>query len=89
MLATAALITASCLAENDPPSRDHIRILQEAHIREHARAIRAIPRPRYKLPIARPAPRLSEEERAELKAAIERFVRERAGVLVDIRKAQP
>jgi hypothetical protein len=52
-----------------PPSAEHIRVIQEAHRREHSRAIRAIPRPRHRLSIERFEPKLTEDKRLELKTA--------------------
>jgi hypothetical protein len=87
---TSIFIALLCAGIQDkPPAADHIRVIQEAQQREHSRAIRAIPKPRRGLTTARPASTLSEEERAELRRAVERFVRKGIGEVVDLRKVQP
>jgi hypothetical protein len=96
-LTTGILLIALCFhCEERPPSADHISRLHEAHQRERTRAIRAIPPTRSSLqlsslqheavPIGTLRAPLSEAERLDLKAAMRRFVRERAGELVDVRR---
>ena len=90
MLVTDLLIAAICFAENAMPSADHIRVLQQAYARQHASAIRAVPPTRPHLPLPRPASTLSESERAELRDAVEQFVREHANKpVLDLRQVRP
>jgi hypothetical protein len=87
---TSLFIALFCAtAEEKLPSADHVRVVQEAQQRERSRAIRAVPQLRRKLPIERPAPTLMDQERTELRHAVERFVRERPDDVVDLRKVQP
>jgi hypothetical protein len=88
-IATSLFIAGIFFAENAPPSADRIRVMQEAHAREHARAHRAIPQVWQRLPFPKPEPTLSEEDRSRLERALERFVYERPGELVDLRKVRP
>ena len=58
-----------------------------AHQRERARTLRATPSAEQPAPTIREVPAaLSEAERRELHAAVRRFLRERAGQPVDLRK---
>jgi hypothetical protein len=83
-------IALFCAAvEEKLPSADHVRVIKEAEQRERSRAMRAVPQLRRRLPVERPAPTLSDQERTELRHAVERFVRERPGDIVDLWKVQP
>jgi hypothetical protein len=65
---------------------DHIARIQESQLRERlgARPVE----PAGRLPLSKLPPTMTAEERAELREAVERFVRERPGEIIDLRKVK-
>jgi hypothetical protein len=76
-LEIALLIVSSYLLPAEKAqSAEHIRVMQEAHQREHARAIRTIRPDRPRVSMDHAPMVLTDKARVELKAALEQYVRE-------------
>lgn len=90
-LTTSILVALLCahIQEAPPPSADHIRVIQEAQstrtLSRNPRRSPSAPAPTYRAAQAN----TRRGERAELKRAIEQFVRKRSGQMVDVRKRHP
>jgi hypothetical protein len=76
-------ITAEPMPSQEP---EHITRIQESQQRERLRA-RPV-EPRRRLPLLKQPATMTAQERAELQEAVERFVREHPGEIVDLRNVE-
>lgn len=77
------LVLAALLTYEPVPSPDRILVLQEAHARLQSRSAATAQPVKLRPPAGQRI--MSAEERRELHLALARFVRERAGQVMDLR----
>lgn len=86
-LLAAFLLAPDTLPSTAAETATRMQRIQEMHARETRDQQRTRPTPRRQLEAERPS--MTAEERAELNAAVERFARERAGEVANLRKTEP